>query len=173
MSELLYALPIFDVGDEPAFGTGTLREANALLGPNHYLGPIGGAKLVVVERRWNAVVGCQVWRHPTARMLPADGSWLELSRWCLTPECGENAGSRMNAYSVKLIRRTMPLVTTLVSYSDPSHGHTGSLYKACNWEYAPTWHRLSPPPTGSGSWRPGEKQEPKDRWLYRVRKATQ
>ena len=37
-------------------------------------------------------------------------------------------------------------VSTVVSYSDPSAGHTGSLYRACNWIWAPTWLRLRPPP---------------------------
>ena len=42
----------------------------------------------------DVMVACQVWRWPTARMLPSDGSWLELSRWCLTADAGRNAGSR-------------------------------------------------------------------------------
>ena len=56
-------------------------------------------------------------------------------------------------------------MTTVVSYSDPSVGHTGALYKACNWTWAPTWHRLRPPPTGNGSWKNGEAQSVKDRWV--------
>lgn len=166
------ALSIFDVGPEVVFGLGSVPEANALLTGRHYLGPIGagGAQLVVVGRLGTRVVGCQVWRHPSARYLPNDGSWLELSRWCLTADCGPNAGSRMHKAAVRLLREHLPAVTTLVSYSDPSVGHTGALYKACNWSWEPTWHRLSPPPTGAGDWGNGQRQEPKDRWVFRVRK---
>jgi hypothetical protein len=61
-------------------------------------------------------------------------------------------------------------VTTLVSYSDPSRGHTGALYRACNWEWWPTWHRLSPPPTGNGRWTADSGIESvKDRWVFPVR----
>ena len=70
----------------------------------------------------------------------------------------------------KHLREFMPHVTTVVSYSDPSVGHTGALYKACNWEWAPTWHRLRPPPTGNGSWRDGEQQSVKDRWVFKLAK---
>jgi hypothetical protein len=56
-----------------------------------------------------------------------------------------------------------------VSYSDPSQGHTGALYKAAGWVWLPTWHRLRPPPTGNGSWKSGKRQAVKDRWVYILR----
>lgn len=64
---------------------------------------------------------------------------------------------------------TAPQVTTMVSYSDPSQGHTGALYKACNWAWAPTWHRLRPPPSGNGSWKDGKVQSVKDRWVFALK----
>ena len=147
------------------------REANPLLSREHYLGPLtaGGYALIVIGKRGVEIVAAQVWRRPTSRKLPSDGSWLELSRWCLTPAAGENAGSRMHRYGVKLIRAHMPNVTTLVSYSDPSQGHDGALYRACNWHWRPTWLRLRPPPGGHGAWVPGERQEIKDRWVFEVK----
>ena len=73
----------------------------------------------------------------------------------------------------KRVRRALPEiapeVTTVVSYSDPSQGHTGSLYRSCNWKWAPTWHRLRPPPTGNGSWKNGQKQSVKDRWVCELK----
>jgi hypothetical protein len=151
---------------------GSLEEANPLLRARHYLGPMhnGGARLVVIGVHKESVAACQVWRHVTSRRLPADGSWLELSRWCLTPEAGENAGSRMHRYATRLVRELVPEVTTLVSYSDPSRGHTGALYRACNWLWAPTWMRLRPPPSGGGAWRPEAPQEVKDRWVFPLRR---
>lgn len=150
---------------------GTLAEANALLRTSHYLGPMrSGGRLIVVGDLDGEIVAAQVWRLPTTRRLPCDGTWLELSRWCLTPAAGENAGSRSHKHAARLMR---PLgVRTLVSYSDPSHGHTGALYRSCNWRWAPTWLRLRPPPTGNGNWGQVEtRQSVKDRWVFHVTKA--
>ena len=146
-------------------------DANPLLTRHHYLGPIkaGGSALIWIGTRGGSVVAAQVWRRPTARNLPADGSWLELSRWCLTPDAGPSAGSRQHKYAARIIRDRFPAVTTLVSYSDPSHGHTGALYRACNWQWAPTWHRLRTPPSGNGAWVTGEAQAVKDRWVFPLR----
>lgn len=141
-----------------------------MLSRHHYLGPLhSGARMVIVGAPHRGEpVAAMMWKHPTSRSLPADGSWLELSRWCLTPQAGDNAGSRMHKWAVRLIREHLPEVTTLVSYSDPSHGHTGALYRACNWQWAPTWHRLRPAPSGHGDWGTGQ-QGVKDRWVFCVK----
>ncbi len=149
------------------FHVGTIEEANPLLREHHYLGPVEWG-WVVCQWKDGEVVGAMVWKNPTSRHLPSDGSWLELSRWCLTPSGGKNAGSRMHAYAVRKIRELYPAVTTLVSYSDPSVGHTGSLYKACNWQWRPTWVQLKPPPSGGGSWDGKTRQSPKARWIFEV-----
>lgn len=149
---------------------GTARQINPLLASSHYLGPLKSGSLILVGEVGRSVVAGQVWRSPTSRHLPADGTWLELSRWVLTPSAGDNAGSRFHAAAVRIIRHHLRQVTTLVSYSDPSVGHTGALYRACNWQWAPVWHRLRTPPTGQGSWGNSVTQAAKDRWVYPVRR---
>lgn len=149
------------------FHLGTIDEANALLRDHHYLGPVDWGRLVVCQWAGGEIVGAMVWRSPTSRNLPAD--WLELARWCLTSDGGRYAGSRMHRAAVRQIRARLPHVTTLVSYSDPSVGHTGSLYRACNWRWRPTWHRLAPPPSGHGSWDGVTTQSVKDRWIFELR----
>lgn len=128
------------------------------LDAHHYLGATGRGIA------WSDEYGVLVLAKPTSRRLPQDGTWLELSRWCLVGI--KNGGSQQFAKVVRMIRAQYPEVTTLVSYSDPSVGHTGALYKACNWLWAPTWHRLRPPPTGNGCWRADAVQSPKDRWVF-------
>lgn len=168
---------LFDLPDEAtdslgvAWGRGSLAEANDLLRREHYLGPLtaGGSSLVFVGRREGEVVACQIWRRPTSRSLPNDGTWLELSRWCLTPQAGANAGSRCHRAVVPILREMG--ARTIVSYSDPSQGHTGALYRACNWIWAPTWLRLRPPPSGNHEWTKGQPQAVKDRWVFHVTKA--
>jgi hypothetical protein len=112
--------------------------------------------------------GVMVWALPTARMLPNDGTWLELVRWCLIGL--KNGGSTQWGRVRRELLTRFPNVTTCVSYSDPSVGHTGALYKACNWQWAPTWHRLKPPPSGNGSWKTGQPQSVKDRWIFALRR---
>lgn len=103
----------------------------------HYL---GSTKRVALE--YADEFGYATFSNPTSRRLPQD--WLELNRWILLGR--ENGGSRQWARCVRWLREMAPDCTTIVSYSDPSVGHTGALYRACNFIAAPTWHRLAPPP---------------------------
>jgi hypothetical protein len=151
------------------FHVGALVEANELLARAHYLGPVEWARFVLCQWSGGEVVGAMVFRLPTTRHLPSDGSWFELVRWCLTPDGGRNAGSRMQKVAVAELKRRYPSLTTLVSYSDRAAGHTGHLYRACNWRWRPAWNRVTPPPTGGGSWDGITQQEPKDRWVYALR----
>jgi hypothetical protein len=139
----------------------TCRSVTGILVEKHYLGPISRGTA------WRDEFGVIIVAQPTSRRLP--GYWLELSRWCIVGD-QENAGSRQWAAFARELRSAFSTVTTVVSYSDPSYGHTGALYRACNWWWAPTWMRLRPPPSGGGSWD-GETQESvKDRWVFPLRR---
>lgn len=163
----LWALP----DDSVTWEAASLDDVNPLLSARHYLGPVSGSvRFVFAGVIGRDVVAAMVWKLPTSRHLPSDGSWLELSRWCLTPEAGKNAGSRMHGWVARYLLAHAPEVTTLVSYSDPSAGHTGSLYRACNWRWRPTWMRLAPPPSGHGSWDGITVQSVKDRWVFDLRR---
>jgi hypothetical protein len=122
---------------------------------NHYLGRATRGV------GWKDEFGVLVLANPSSRRLPL--TWLELTRWCLIGT--KNGGSQQWARVVKWLKVEYPHVTTVVSYSDPSAGHTGALYRACNWLWAPTWHRLRPPPSGNGDWGTG-KEATKDRWVF-------
>lgn len=135
----------------------SVRETYMLLSERHYLGPTKAAGFA-----WRDEFGCIVFAAPRARGIPH--RWLEVVRWCLTG--AKNGGSQQWSSAVQMIRRQRPDCTTIVSYSDPSQGHTGALYRACNWLWAPTWHRLRPPPSGNGAWTEGKVQAVKDRWVY-------
>lgn len=136
-----------------------VEHVNLFLEKNHYLGSINRGFA------WSDEFGVMVWANPTSRRLPQK-RWLELVRWCLVGT--KNGGSQQWASFRRWLIVACPEVTTCVSYSDPSQGHTGAVYKACNWEWAPTWHRLRPPPSGNGNWGSGP-QSVKDRWIFRVR----
>lgn len=138
---------------------------NEILTQWHYLGPIRRGFVYRDE------FGVVVLANPSSRRLPSD-TWLELVRWCLFG--GKNGGSQQWSRLKRYLLETRPDVTTVVSYSDPSVGHTGALYRACNWQWAPTWHRLRTPPTGNGRWAAGGKIEAvKDRWVFPLRPDPQ
>lgn len=131
------------------------QEQVATLDNAHYLGAKGSRARYVFDSD-----GCvMVFASPSSRRLPRD--WLELSRWCIT----SGKGSCHWSACVAALRSVFPDCATVVSYSDPSVGHTGALYRACNWIWAPTWHALRPPPSGMGT-RGGKKQAVKHRWIF-------
>jgi hypothetical protein len=133
-----------------------------ILAAKHYLGPARRGLAWIDEH------GVLVLGPPTSRSLPREG-WLELSRWCITAP-GKNVGSKQWAGLARALFEQRPELTTIVSYSDPAAGHDGALYRASGWVWAPTWHRLRPPPSGGGSWDGGKTiQAPKDRWVYCLR----
>jgi hypothetical protein len=138
----------------PETSTASVAE---FLRANHYLGAVGRGFAYEDE------FGIAVFANPSSRYLPQQ-RWLELIRWCLVGV--PNGGSQQWKRIVRWLKVEHPEVTTVVSYSDPSQGHTGALYKASNWRWAPTWHRLRPPPTGNGSWDGDHQQSVKDRWVY-------
>ena len=137
------------------------KSVGQFLDERHYLGASGRGTA------WSDEFGVMLFAKPTARRLPQDGTWLELIRWCLVGV--RNGGSMQWRKVRKELLAQFPELTTVVSYSDPSQGHTGALYKACNWQWRPTWHRLKPPPTGNGSWKDGVIQSVKDRWVFELR----
>lgn len=140
------------------------RRVAAYLRANHYLGPAGDQGWA-----WQDEFGVMVFSNPRSRRLP-QRTWLELVRWCLRGE--PNDGSQQWARFIRWAQSNIRHVTTFVSYSDPAQGHSGALYRACNWLWAPTWTRLRPPPSGNGNWGDGQ-QAPKDRWAYPIRQDAQ
>ncbi len=132
-----------------------------ILDEHHYLGALRRGLA------WRSDAGVLIVANPSSRRLPS--RWMELSRWCIVDR-SPNAGSSMFRRFVRDFRSRFPTTTTLVSYSDPAQGHTGALYRACNWLYAPTWHAIRPPPTGNGSWTTGRPQAVKDRWVFPLRR---
>lgn len=136
------------------------RSVAAVLAEQHYLGSTKRGMA------WQDDFGIIVVARPTARHVPS--TWLELTRWCITSK-EKNAGSQQWGAFIRALRSAQD-ASTVVSYSDPSAGHTGALYRACNWWWAPTWHRLRPPPTGNGSWQLGKRESVKDRWIFPVQR---
>lgn len=84
-----------------------------------------------------------VWSLPVARLLPQDGSCLELRRFALSPTAPRNSASRMLGWMARDIAGRRSEVRRLVSYQDCTV-HRGTIYKASGWNPSST-------PTG-GDW---------------------
>lgn len=60
---------------------------------------------------------------------------LELRRLVLLDNLGRNSESRVVGYTLRQIKKHSPEIEVVVSYADPLHGHSGTIYKASNFEY--------------------------------------
>ena len=90
--------------------------------------------LALVMKHNGAPVGCVVYSAPPRE---ADkrygGKTWELARLYLLDEIPRNAETWLIGASVRFIKRYHPTVEFLLSYADPSAGHSGTIYKASNW----------------------------------------
>ena len=79
-------------------------------------------------------IGCIVYSAPPREADKRYGGKVwELSRLYLLDEIPRNAESWLIGQSVKYIKRHHKEVKYLLSYADPSVGHTGTIYRAANW----------------------------------------
>lgn len=107
---------------------------------------------------WYAVA---VWGLPIARLLPQDGTWLELRRLAISPDSPKNSASRLLSVMAKLIGRGNPKAIRLISYQD-TESHSGCIYKAAGWvmvdtrKSSTTWEYRNRPDAQSDA--------PKVRW---------
>lgn len=104
---------------------------------SHYLGKWPGVCTLILALRHkaqNRLLGVIVYALPPRETSKRYGgvTW-ELARLWLEDDVPKNAETFLIARSVRWISRFFPHVEYLVSYADPSAGHTGVIYKAANW----------------------------------------
>ena len=61
--------------------------------------------------------------------------YLELNRFCMKEDEGQNSESQAISLGIKWIKQNMPEIKLLVSYSGRREGKYGYIYQATNWEY--------------------------------------
>ena len=64
-----------------------------------------------------------------------NGEVLELTRLWIEDGYGTNIESYVIGQSFKYIRHNLPHIKSIISYSDPEQGHTGTIYQATNAIY--------------------------------------
>jgi len=82
----------------------------------------------------NEIMGCIVYSAPPKQTeVRYGGVTWELARLYVLDCVPKNAESWAISKSVKYIKKNYTNVRYLVSYADPSAGHTGAIYLASNW----------------------------------------
>lgn len=82
------------------------------------------------------VVGTIIYACPPREMCQRFGGEVwELARLWIDDSIPRNAETWLIGASVKFIKRHHRHVCALVSYADPSAGHSGTIYRAANWVY--------------------------------------
>lgn len=98
----------------------------------------------LVQRATGRIVGAALWMPPTATAAKARAKAalgtperhrevLVLSRLVVAPGEPKNAAGILLGASEKLVRRD-PRWSLLVTYADQGEGHTGTIYRATNWQ---------------------------------------
>ena len=115
----------------------TRAEAQSMI-QSHYLKKWPGVCVLVLALRHKIeqrLLGVIVYALPPRETNKRYGgeTW-ELARLWLEDAVPKNAETYLIARSVRYIAQHFPQVKCLVSYADPSAGHSGVIYRAANWK---------------------------------------
>lgn len=111
---------------------------------NHYSHNVNGVKITqcfCVEYNDMLVGGIIFGALSTTawkKFADSESKVLELRRLVLIDEAERNSESRVIGYTLKWIKKHLPEIEIVVSYADPLHHHTGTIYKASNFIYLGT-----------------------------------
>lgn len=110
------------------------KEADLMI-RRHYLGRWPGVCMCSLALwRGGIALGVIVFSLPPRETTKRyGGTTWELARLWVEDAVPTNAETFLIAKAVRFIKTHFPSVRFLVSYADPSVGHTGTIYKAANW----------------------------------------
>ena len=109
--------------------------ADALI-RKHYLKKWPGVNVLVLGlQKHEDLLGVIVFSLPPRETNKRYGgeTW-ELSRLWIDDSVPKNAETYLIGRAIRYIKNNFPKVKNLVSYADPSFGHTGTIYRASNWQ---------------------------------------
>lgn len=86
----------------------------------------------LVERHTDRLVGVAIYGQPMSRNTPSGA--IELRRLCLIDDTPKNTESYFIAKTIKWLDKNTKY-SRIVSFADPNHGHTGTIYRASNFRY--------------------------------------
>lgn len=116
----------------------TIAQGKPFIEKYHYAKGASKAAVFVHGLFGTELSGVVWWLPPTkvaAQSVSPD--WrgvLSLSRMAIAPGVPKNACSFLLGRSIRLIKQDGRF-HTLLTYADEAEGHTGWVYRACNWKY--------------------------------------
>jgi hypothetical protein len=86
----------------------------------------------LVEKETNRLVGVAIYGQPMA--LKQGDDIIELRRLCLIDATPKNTESYFIGKTLRWLDKNTSY-SRVVSFADPNHGHSGTIYRASNFEY--------------------------------------
>ena len=87
----------------------------------------------LVDNISDELIGVAIYGSPNSRHLDKQGL-IELRRLCLIDETLKNSESFFISKTLKYLKNNTDY-SGVISFADPNHGHTGTIYKASNFKY--------------------------------------
>lgn len=86
-------------------------------------------------KRKEKIIGVITFSQPVRELINrfGDSTW-ELSRLYIIDKVPKNAESFFIGAAIRYIKKEYKSIRTLISFADPSYGHSGIVYKASNWK---------------------------------------
>jgi hypothetical protein len=99
-------------------------------------------EMAFFEGKQEDLIGCMVFGNPVGRSTAASlsseleiNNVYELTRLFVHDGYGKNIESYCIGQALGYIKRNIPKIKAVISYSDPEQGHVGTIYKATNAIY--------------------------------------
>ena len=118
-----------------------LSDIRQFVETNHYSHSLNGVKISFCfsVKSSGCLVGAVVYGAMSTTAWKKFGkeeeSVIELRRLVLLDSAEKNSESRVISFTLRWLKKNVPRLKIVVSYADPMHGHTGTVYRACNFVY--------------------------------------
>lgn len=111
-------------------------QAREFIKKHHYSGICPPSEFYFRASNMGETVGCCCFRRPSLpKTATAYGADLELSRLAILDAAGKNSESRFIGHCLRWLRKNTTY-RRVVSFADPLHGHSGTIYRASNFIFA-------------------------------------
>lgn len=130
----------FDI-EKTTIKPASAEDCDTFLGKYHYLSKIGRSGICLAGYVDDVMTSVAVFTAVLRKeMATSEGlkcqEVLELSRFCIHPSYQvKNYASWLLSRFCKIVADTRTDIKVLLAFSDETHNHYGTIYKACNWTY--------------------------------------
>jgi hypothetical protein len=116
-------------------------QSELFLGKYHYAGRVNKSGVRYAAMFGDDIIAVCVFDSPTrkesaTRLGLTNGQLVELIRFCIHPSYHKkNFASWFLTRCIRRLKLDKLSVTTVIAFADDSHNHSGTIYKASNWQH--------------------------------------